>query len=244
VHPRRWLYARTRRRIGARFLSGEGIEIGALHLPFPVPPQARVRYLDRFTTPQLREEYPELADEPFAEVDIVDDGETLRSIPDGSQDFVIASHVLEHTQDPISALRRHLEVLRPGGVVLLALADRRKGIGELREPTTLEHLLTDQADGGAGSRAQHYRDWSRLVDLPLGHVAPEDVEAHAAQLERSQHSIHFHCWTMPELLAQLPSFRLPGTLAAARQNLHEFLLVLRRTHAETGPDALGRLRRH
>jgi SAM-dependent methyltransferase len=212
--------------LGRRFLAGEGIEIGALHSPFPVPAGARVRYLDRLSTEQLREEYPELGDETFAEVEIVDDGERLHALRDGSQDFVIASHVLEHTQDPIGALRRQLAVLRRGGALVLALPDRRTGIDERRAPTSLEHVLADQHDGGAGSRSRHYREWAELVDLPLGFVDADDVDAHAAQLERSQYSIHFHCWTLEELLAQLPAFGLPATVAAARQNQHEFLLVL------------------
>lgn len=228
MQPRRWLYARTRRRLGIRFLSGAGIEIGALHRPFPVPAGVRVRYLDRLTTAQLREEYPELADEPFAEVEIVDDGEELATVADGSQDFVIASHVLEHTQDPIGALRHQLRVLRPGGVLLLALPDRRTDIDRLRAPTPLEHLLADHAEGPQRSRSEHYREWAELVDLPLGYVEAADVEEHAAQLERSQYSIHFHCWTRDELVAQLPGFGLPASVAQARQNLHEFLLVLRR----------------
>jgi len=228
VDPRRWLFARGRRRLGARFLAGDGIEIGALHSPFPVPSRARVRYLDRLTTQQLRAEYPELAGEPFAEVEIVDDGSTLQSIPDGSLDFVVAAHVLEHVEDPIGALRRQLDILRSGGTLVLALPDRRKGLDELRAPVAVEHLLADHADGGAGSRSGHYREWAWLVDLPLGLVEAEDVEAHAAGLEWGGHDIHFHCWTLEELLAQLPAFGLPATVAAARQNLHEFLVVLRR----------------
>jgi SAM-dependent methyltransferase len=228
VHPRRWLYALTRRRIGERFLRGEGIEIGALHSPFPLPAGTRARYLDRFTTAQLREEYPELGGRPFAEVEIVDDGETLTTVPDASQDFVIASHVLEHAQDPVGALANHLRVLRPGGVVVLALPDRRRGVDERRGGTTVEHLLADHREGPQRSRAQHYREWAELVDLPLGYVAEQDVATHAEQLERSQYSIHFHCWTLRELIAQLPAFGLPATVAAGRQNLHEFLVVLRR----------------
>jgi SAM-dependent methyltransferase len=176
----------------------------------------------------LREEYPELAGEPFAEVEVVDDGETLATIPDASQDFVIASHVLEHAQDPIGALRAQLRVVRPRGVVLLALPDRRDGIDERRAPTPLEHLLSDHEDGGAGSRAEHYREWAELVDLPLGYVEAEDVEAHAAQLERGGYSIHFHCWTLGELVTQLGAFDLPAVVADARPNQHEFLVVLRR----------------
>jgi SAM-dependent methyltransferase len=228
VHPRRWLYARARRRLGARFLRGNGLEIGALHSPFPVPASAGVRYVDRYTTAQLREEYPELGDVPFAEVEIVDDAETLATVGDGSQDFVIASHVLEHTEDPIGALQHQLRVLRRGGVLLLALPDRRHGIDRRRQATPLEHVLADHEQGPARSRAAHYREWAELVDLPLGYVDASDVAAHAEQLQRSQYSIHFHCWTREELLAQLPAYGLPAAVAAARQNRHEFLVVLRR----------------
>jgi SAM-dependent methyltransferase len=228
MRPRRWLYARARRRLGERFLRGEGIEIGALHHPFPVPRSARVRYLDRLTTAQLREEYPELADEPFAEVELLDDGETLATLADGTQDFVIASHVLEHTQDPIGTLHAHLRALRPGGTLLLALPDRRGGLDEHRAPTALEHLLADHDEGPQRSRAQHYREWTELVDVPLGYVAAEDAEAHAAELERRGYSIHFHCWTLEEFLAQLPAFGLDAVVAEARPNHHEFLVVLRK----------------
>src|SRR5207302_8744791 len=99
----------------------------------------------------------------------------------------------------------------------------------LRAPTSLEHLLADHEQGPQRSRAQHYREWAELVDLPLGYVEAGAVAAHAEQLERSAQSIHFHCWTREEFLAQLPGFGLPATVAAARQNLHEFLVVLRRS---------------
>lgn len=228
MHPRRRLYARTRRRTARRFLGGAGIEIGALHRPFPVPATVTVRHLDRLTTEQLRDEYPELAAEPFAPVELVDDGETLTTLPDASEDFVIASHVLEHTQDPIGTLQAHLRVLRPGGIELLALPDRGQGIDERRAPTTLEHLLADHADSGAGSRAAHYAEWAELVDVPLGFVAAEEAGAHAEALERGAYSIHFHCWTLQEFVTQLPAFGLPATVVEARPNRHEFLVVLRR----------------
>lgn len=231
LRPRLWLYERARRRVATRHLRGDGIEIGALHRPFPVPAGARVRYVDRYTTAQLREEYEELADETFAEVEVIDEGGTLATFADGSLDFVIASHVLEHLPDPVGALRSHLRVLRPRGVVLLALPDRRGGLDERRAPTSLEHLLADARDGGASTLAQHYREWAELVDVPLGFVAAEDAAAHAEQLERSGYAIHFHCWTLEELLAQLPAFGLPAEVAEARANHHEFLVALRRIEA-------------
>jgi SAM-dependent methyltransferase len=165
-------------------------------------------------------------------VDVVDDGETLVTVADSSQDFVVASHMLEHTEDLLGTLRAQLRVLRPGGVLVLALPDRRHGIDTEREPTSVEHVLADHADGGAGSRARHYEEWARHVDLPLGHTAPGAVEAHAAELERRGYSIHFHCWTAAEfgalLEALIGSRGLPAEVAELRANRHEFLVALRR----------------
>lgn len=44
---------------------------------------------------------------------------TALPFPDDSFDFLIASHVLEHIQDDISALREIGRVLRPGGIAIL-----------------------------------------------------------------------------------------------------------------------------
>ena len=38
-----------------------------------------------------------------------------------AEDFIIANHFLEHAQDPIRTIKRHLEVLKPGGVLFLYL---------------------------------------------------------------------------------------------------------------------------
>src|SRR5438309_632310 len=55
----------TRDAIAAIFLRGDGIEIGALHQPLPVPASARVKYVDRMTVADLRRQYEELAAEPL-----------------------------------------------------------------------------------------------------------------------------------------------------------------------------------
>src|SRR3954452_19728706 len=231
-HPRQWSYERTRVRIAERHLRGAGIEIGALHSPFPAPEAAQVTYVDRMTTDELRDEYPELGDAPLAEVDVVDDGERLATFDAASVDFVIASHFLEHCEDPIGTLEAHLRVLRPGGTLLLALPDRRLGIDRHRPPTSLDHLVSDHQDGGRSSRAAHYLEWANLVDLPLGNIDREQAADHAADLERRRYSIHFHCWTGDEFREQLeqllPRLETGAALAQLRRNHHDFIALLRR----------------
>ena len=50
----------ARREFAERFLAGEGLEIGALHLPLRTPARAHVRYVDRMSVEDLRAEYAEL----------------------------------------------------------------------------------------------------------------------------------------------------------------------------------------
>lgn len=114
-HPREWNHERVRRRVASAHLAGAGVEIGALHHPFPAPDGCSVEHLDRLSAADLRAEYPELGDQPLVEVDVLDDGETLATLSDESVDFVIASHFLEHSQDPIGTLRNHVRVVRTGG---------------------------------------------------------------------------------------------------------------------------------
>src|SRR5262249_37180618 len=73
---------RLRTGLTDEFLAGSGIEIGALHHPLAVPAGVRVTYLDRLNVSGLRREYPELAAFPLMPVDVIDDGETLRTILD------------------------------------------------------------------------------------------------------------------------------------------------------------------
>ena len=182
--------ARARRRVSRRFLRGSGLEIGALHSPMDVRRGVQVRYVDRLSTAELRREYAEWSHSSFVEVDLIDDGETLSKITDASQDFVIASHMLEHCENPIGTLRRHLSKLKPGGRLLYIVPDRRGGFDSERPLTTFEHVVQDDRNGPEGSRWEHYLEFSRLANRS----AEDQVEAIAKQMMDAHASIHFHVW--------------------------------------------------
>ena len=118
-------YCWDRIAVAKKFITGAGIEIGALHSPLPLPPDAKARYVDRMAVPDLRRQYPELNALNLVDIDIIDDGERLDSIRDATQDFVIANHFIEHCQNPLLALRNMLRVLKPGGILYLAIPDKR-----------------------------------------------------------------------------------------------------------------------
>jgi SAM-dependent methyltransferase len=224
-------YARRRRLLADAHLIGSGLEIGALHKPLRVGPKASVRYVDRFPAARLREHYPELDGYDLVRPDIIDDGERLSSVPDASVDFVIANHMIEHCEDPVSTLENHLRVVRPGGTLYMAVPDARLTFDRERPLTTLAHIQRDYEEGPRWSRRGHYEEWAVFING----AAPDQVSATADDLERREYSIHFHVWTPGAFLELLAYCRgsvgLPLEVEALERNDSEFIVVLSRSPA-------------
>jgi SAM-dependent methyltransferase len=181
----------VRQELAERYLAGDGIEIGALDSPLPVPARARVRYVDRVSVAQLRRYYPELADRELFEPDLIEDGEQLPTIGSGSLDFIIANHMLEHCENPLGTMRTHLDRIRSGGVLYYAIPDKRQCFDLPRPLTSFEHLLQDDVDNGAQSRWSHYLEWAIHVN---GLNEPAAAEENARANMHNAYSIHFHVW--------------------------------------------------
>ena len=212
--------------LAVRYLRGEGIEIGALNFPLRVPPRVTVRYVDRQPHEELVAEYGVMY--PGAAIvapDVIDDGERLATFADASVDFVVANHMLEHTEDPVGTLRHHVRVLRPGGVLFLGLPDARATDDDARERTTVEHLLRDHREGPGWSRRGHYEEWARHWEK----VDEADVAGRAAELDAQDANIHFHVWEPETFVALLLAIDLPVELELVQRSGHEFVTVLRRT---------------
>lgn len=192
-----------------------------------MPRGASVRYVDNWTEHELREQYPDLTDEKIVGPDIVDDATRLATIADRSHDFVVANHFLEHCEDTVAALATLLRVTKPGGVVFLAVPDKRRTFDSSRPTTPLEHVLRDHAVGPEVSRVQHYKEFARLVEG----VAEPELAAHVSDaLENELYHIHFHVWTHETFLELLDALREPlgFEIAEDRSNAHESIVVLRR----------------
>jgi SAM-dependent methyltransferase len=223
----------AREDVARMWLEGSGIEIGALNTPLRVPPSVHVRYVDYLPIEELRQHHAHLlaVGSDLVAPDVVDDGERLSTFADESQDFVIANHFMEHSEDPIGTLAAHLRVIRPGGMLFHAVPDARRTFDWQRPVTPVEHLVRDHEEGPEASRQDHYREWAALVDK----VAPEEVERHAAEIAARRFSIHFHVWTPAaylEFLLHCQAVGLPLDLVFFRENDVELIAVMRRTRLQ------------
>jgi SAM-dependent methyltransferase len=186
-----------RESIANMYLKGKGIEIGALHNPLRIPKSAKVKYVDRMSIPDLRKQYPDLDSRELVDVDIIDNGEQIAKIPDSTHDFVIAIHFLEHCQNPIVAISNMLRVLNSGGVLYLAIPDKRYSFDIDRPVTSIEHLLRDYKEGPDCSRRQHLEEWIRCINKINDDA---NIEQQIIHLMNMDYSIHYHVWTQTEML--------------------------------------------
>ena len=67
----------------------------------------------------------------------------LRNVNDGSYEFVISSHVIEHIANPLKALIEWKRVSCKDGVILVLCPDGRKTFDHNRPITPLSHLIED-----------------------------------------------------------------------------------------------------
>jgi SAM-dependent methyltransferase len=222
-----------RRQIAARYLKGNGIEIGALHFPLKVPSGATVRYVDRMAADELRAQYPELDEAPLVAVDVIDDGEKLPQFKNATVDFVIANHMIEHCQSPIESIENWLRVLKPGGVLFMAVPDKRYTFDVHRAITPLGHVVRDYREGPHWSRSMHFREVvSGDANSDDTSRSEDEIAAAAQRLSDDDYSIHFHVWTQAEFLQLLLYCRhdlcFGFDIELFQKNGIEFIIVLRK----------------
>ncbi|CAM3175794.1 class I SAM-dependent methyltransferase [Corallococcus sp. ZKHCc1 1396] len=137
--------SRQERLLGAIHLSTmEGVEIGPLASPIVTRDAGRILYADHASTEVLRRKYVGHGWDTAAIVDVDVDlsSRTLsRALGDRRVDFVLASHVIEHVPDPVSWLGDLREALRPGGIVSLAIPDKRFCFDAKRPESTPGELV-------------------------------------------------------------------------------------------------------
>ncbi len=205
-----------KRRRAARWVSGSGIEIGALHEPLHLPTGVDVRYVDRMRSEELRRHYPELANENLAPVSIIGDAHDLSAIPDGSLDFVIANHLIEHLDNPIRGLKEMVRVLRPGGVLYVALPEPRVSFDRFRDITPIAHFVDEYRNGPDAAREGHFRDWVHNVEAHVAGMPKLDAAGMAArvrELMELDYSIHFHVFRPDTFLEFLVAACREGDLS-------------------------------
>lgn len=172
-----------------QYLHGTGTEIGAFKTPIP---GIRPIYVDRFT---------EYAGEP-TRAEFFGDACDL-PMHDASLDYVASSHLIEHSADPLGAIKEWCRVLKHRGIIYMVVPHRRYTFDHSRALTTVEHMVEDFHRKTSQVDDTHIHDFVHGIDWALfSPGTPEgEVEKARMRLEGEYRSaiaagreinIHFH----------------------------------------------------
>ena len=104
-------------------------------------------------------------------VNFIRESTDLRDIEDSSYGFLLASHTLEHTANPIKALKEWKRVVCPGGLVVVVLPHYRRTFDRKRQPTSVSHMMDDYAQNRDESDLSHIEEVLQLQEFtPAGKV--------------------------------------------------------------------------
>lgn len=128
-------------------VTGIGLEVAPSFSP--LTPKAKgynVEILDHLSASDLREKYENTPNVDLAnieEVDYVSDGDSILKVIGKSNyyDYIIASHVIEHTADLLGFISDCERLLNAQGVLVLAVPDKRYAFDCLRPCSTTGQVL-------------------------------------------------------------------------------------------------------
>lgn len=148
-------------------LNGKGLEIGPSHNPCVKKSDGYdVEIIDHLDREGLREKYKNhgVNIDNIEEVDYIWQGGSYLELTKKREyyDYIIASHLIEHTTDLISFFQDCTEMLKPDGKIALAIPDKRYCFDHFRTITDIGKVIDDyfqeRKNHSVGSVAEYYMD--------------------------------------------------------------------------------------
>ena len=123
----------------------------------------------------------------------VAEGADSSVVPSGKYDFVLSSHMLEHTANPLGALACWKRLLKAGGALALIVPARDGTFDHRRPITTLSHLMGDFDKNMGEDDLTHLAEVLQLHDLSRDPGAT-DARMFRERAERNAEfrSLHHH----------------------------------------------------
>lgn len=233
----------TRESVSKNYMRGHGIDIGAFCNPFPVAYPTTIHYLDCKTVEEQKEILKDVDYSKVVTPHIIDDGELLTTIKDGTYDFLVSSHQLEHCMSPLTALENHLRVVKSGSYLFYAIPDKNHTFDKHRTVTPFCKLVgmygLDPRDSKESdeNRIQVWED--AVIDcydeylLKVDNISDQN-ERRKIGKERmlKQLDIHFFAWDQTSVYdffyRAMVELLFPYQIELFYKNGHEIFVVIKK----------------
>jgi len=134
----------------------------------------------------------------------ISEASTLDGVTKNDYDFILSCHSLEHVANPIAAVKKWAEKLRPGGLLYLVLPDRRYTFDINRPYTTFAHLLEDYNNNTNEHDETHFEEVLSLHDAALDSGVASKAELEIRTRDNyTNRCVHHHVFShnlMKEML--------------------------------------------
>ncbi|MBX3721871.1 MAG: class I SAM-dependent methyltransferase [Turneriella sp.] len=192
---------------------GIGLEIGPSHSPFaPKKKGYHVHIVDHASKQDLIRKYQghQVNLDNIEDVDFIWSGQKLSDLVGKKKhyDWIIASHVIEHTTDLVTFLQECSALLKDTGVLSLVIPDKRYCFDYFRWPSStgdvLQAYLEERTIHSPGVVADHFLNavksggeiaWSKFTQGKKEFVhSPQVAKDSFVQAQKSSDYIDVHNW--------------------------------------------------
>jgi SAM-dependent methyltransferase len=158
----------------------------------------------------------------------------LSMIASDAYDFLLSSHMIEHTSNPIRVLLEWTRIVRPGGLQLMIVPNKELIFDHRRTTTTLQHMIDDFAAKRDENDLTHLNESVELNDYSMMSFDQETFESRAKNNLETR-CIHHHTFTLHSLRQLLEYTKLDILELIAEPPYHLIALVRSRSARPSAP---------
>lgn len=151
-------------------------------------------------------------------------------------DFVLSSHMLEHTANPILALSEWLRILKEEGVLAMLLPHKDGTFDHRRPVTTMAHMIEDFNVGMTEDDLTHMPEILALHDLSLDPAAGDFAAFKHRSLSNAENRcFHQHVFDA-QLVIQLANYMGLQIQAVETIRPYHILILAKKMRMNVSPD--------
>lgn len=160
----------------------------------------------------------------------------LSEIKSESYDFLLSSHVLEHTANPIKALHEWIRVVKTKGHLILLIPHKDGTFDHNRPTTSLEHLIQDYENNTTEKDLTHLDEILKLHDLSMDKAAGTYVEFHDRSKKNYENRcLHHHVFNVKLVVQLIDHMKLKIKTVESISPMH-ILIIAEKPQKDTTPN--------
>jgi predicted SAM-dependent methyltransferase len=158
----------------------------------------------------------------------------LSMIASDAYDFLLSSHMIEHTSNPIRVFLEWTRIVRSGGFQLIIVPNKELTFDHHRTTTTLQHMIDDFEANRDEDDLSHLNESVELNDYSMMSFDQETFESRAKNNLETR-CIHHHTFTLHSLRQLLEYTKLDILELVAEPPYHLIALVRGRSARPSAP---------